>query len=96
MRFIRDNFIKHGAWLSYEVNTKERDRFVARFRYNRSRMGRFITFLIKNFEVEEYFELLEVQKLSPVKILEKKGFDPFSKRQHEELEKRKLELIKKA
>ncbi len=85
MRFERDKFIKHGEWLSYTVNSNEHDKFVARFKHTRSKMGKFITFLIKNFEVEEYFHKLEVERKSPSKILEAKGYDPLTKKQREQL-----------
>jgi hypothetical protein len=46
-------------------------RFVARFK--RGGRGPFLTFLVKNFTVEEYFAQLEAG-MAPLKILESKGY----------------------
>lgn len=53
---------------------KRRDKFVARFKYaSTSSKGPWITFMIKNFTVEEYFGRLDAGE-TPLGILESKGF----------------------
>jgi len=47
------------------------NRFVARFK--RGGRGSFLTFLCKNFTVEEYFSQLD-KGVPPLKILESKGY----------------------
>lgn len=47
-------------------------KFVARFK--RGNRASFINFLVKNFTVEEYFEMYDVQNIPPLKILETKGY----------------------
>ena len=94
--FLREHFSFHGGYLCYHADATvyesgpccdcRSSRFVARFKYNKSRKGRFLTFLIKNFTPEEYFERLEKNGESPLEILESKGFDPLSKKQRAELE----------
>jgi hypothetical protein len=46
---------------------------VARFKYVRGSKASFLTFLAKNFTVEEYFSRLEKSE-SPLEILQSKGF----------------------
>jgi len=46
-------------------------KFVARFK--RGGKATFLTFLVKNFTVEEYFDRLEAGE-TPLKILESKGY----------------------
>jgi hypothetical protein len=54
--FIKDNF--YGSeYVDYNIDGKSK--FVARFKYKRGSKGSFITFLIKNFTVEEYFGRLD-------------------------------------
>jgi hypothetical protein len=48
-------------------------KFVARFKYAKGTKASFLTFLTKNFTVEEYFSRLE-QGESPLPILQSKGF----------------------
>lgn len=69
MKFDKTNFTCDGGYLSYNGN------FVARFKYNRRDIAGFKSFLIKNFSVEEYFELAKT--MAPLTILESKGY--FSK-----------------
>jgi hypothetical protein len=64
-KFIRSEF-SGGESISYQ------GKFVARFKHQRGDKAGFISFLIKNFSVEEYFTLLET--LPPLKVLETKGF----------------------
>jgi hypothetical protein len=87
--FIRNKFNFFGGYLNYdeEGHGIVSHRFVARFKYNKGRKARFLTFLIKNFTVEEYFEMLEVQKMTPIAILETKGYDRFTPKQREQLER---------
>ena len=65
MKFIKENFTTSGEWISYNR------RFVARTRSGGQKQ--FINFLIKNFEVEEYFDMYN-NGLAPLEILHTKGF----------------------
>jgi hypothetical protein len=71
-RFDNKQFDYNGEYLFYRVPGEELKRFVARFK--RGGMVSFKKFLRDNFTVEEYFDLLENQDLSPGKILETKGY----------------------
>lgn len=64
--FVKANFVNSGGYVTYE------GKFVARFKYARAGAGSFITFLIKNFTQEEYFEA--IQHASPLPVLEAKGY----------------------
>lgn len=64
MRFDKSKFTP-GEYAMYE------GKFVARFK--RGGRGSFITFLVKNFTVEEYFVRLDAGE-SPLTILESKGY----------------------
>jgi hypothetical protein len=71
MKFERAKFVNQGGgYYSYE------GKFVARFKYGRGGAGTFITFLIKNFEVEEYFEKTSGSGIenTPLKVLQAKGY----------------------
>lgn len=57
--FIKENFESFGGYVHYRIGPDRK--FVARFKYGKGR-GRFLTFLRKNFQVEEYFELLNTVK----------------------------------
>ena len=48
-------------------------RFVARFKYSKGSKASFLTFLTKNFTVEEYFGRLEKGE-SPLEIVRSKGY----------------------
>lgn len=70
-KFARDSFDFFGGYLTYGPER----RFVARFKYNRRDKAGFISFLIKNFTVEEYFGMYgDGLNMSPVAILETKGY----------------------
>ena len=78
-KFTKENFHYHGGYRTYgyvgmrgDTYVRE-DEFVARFKYNAGDRGRFVTFLIKNFTVEEYFAAREAG-YSPLDILESRGF----------------------
>lgn len=68
-KFIKANF-KKGEYVFYPVDGE--DKFIARFKYRSGGSGAFITFLCKNFEVEEYFALLE--NSTPLEVLNAKGY----------------------
>ena len=55
-------------------------KFVARFKYmNAFRSAKhFVSFLIKHFTVEEYFQKLEVERIAPFYILEEKGYECYN------------------
>ena len=77
-QFDKANFNFHGGYLTYGTE----GRFVARFKYNASKRNKFINFLTKNFTVEEYFFLLEDKDVSPIKILNAKGYINQTKKIH--------------
>lgn len=64
MRFDKSKFTP-GEYAMYE------GKFVARFK--RGGRGSFITFLVKNFTVEEYFSRLDAGE-GPLTILESRGY----------------------
>jgi hypothetical protein len=73
MRFQKELFSFDGMSLYYD------NKFVARFKYMKSNMSGFRSFLMKNFDVDEYFARLADHcggkgKESPLEILESKGF----------------------
>ena len=63
-KFVKDKFTP-GETATYN------GKFVARFK--RGGRGSFLTFLCKNFTVEEYFSRLDGGEM-PLKILESKGY----------------------
>jgi len=67
MKFQKEKFVYSSGYLSYE------GKFVARFKYTRSAGLTFQTFLIKNFEVEEYFSRLDAGE-APLPIAQSKGY----------------------
>lgn len=67
-KFIKEQF-SGTEYVTYGEDRK----FVARFKYAKSGKGTFITFLCKNFTVEEYFSRLDGGE-SPLQILESKGY----------------------
>jgi hypothetical protein len=69
-KFLKENFTS-GQYVEYVSDGKFK--FVARFKYVPGNRGSFITFLIKNFEAEEYFDRMKAGE-SPVAILESKGY----------------------
>jgi hypothetical protein len=71
-KFNREQFDIDGAWVSYDLNNGKND-FIARFKYNKSLQGRFVTFLKNNFTVSEYFNLRETG-MSPIAVLRTKDF----------------------
>ena len=68
-KFVKENFNYHGGYLTYG---EKRD-FIARFKYQKSDKVGFQSFLIKNFEVEEYLGRLAAGE-TPVGVLESKGY----------------------
>jgi len=66
-KFIREKFQKSGEYLKYD------GKFIARFKHKPGAAGTFQTSLMKNFEVEEYFYLMD-KKLPPLTILESRGY----------------------
>ena len=66
-RFVRNDFSYHGTYLTYCGH------FIARFKYQPRTRGRFTTFLIKNFTVEEYLGFLDMGE-TPLGALRLKGY----------------------
>jgi hypothetical protein len=71
-KFVKGMFQINGDFITYcdGTNTKK---VVARFKYAKSSQASFISFLIKNFTVEEYFTRLKTE-YSPLAILQSKGY----------------------
>jgi len=65
-KFIKTEF-SGSEYINYQ------GKFVARFKYQKASKGSFLTFLAKNFTVEEYFGRLEAGE-APLKIVESKGY----------------------
>jgi hypothetical protein len=65
--FEKSKFEYGGGYLSYE------GQFVARFKYKPSNRAGFVSFLMKNFTVEEFFGRRADDK-SPMSILQSKGY----------------------
>ena len=65
--FVKDMFNTSGEYITYGADHK----FVARFKYQKNAKGSFVTFLIKNFTVEEYFGQLDA-KHAPLEIVKTK------------------------
>lgn len=76
-KFTKDQFINDAGYVSYCMDPMpcawDRRKFVARFKYARGGAASFITFLIKNFTVEEYFDRMEAGE-TPLAIAESKGY----------------------
>jgi len=75
--FTKDTLLNAGGYIMYAPlghMTPHTDRkFVARFKDGRSGAASFVTFLIKNFTVEEYFAQIDAG-VPPLKILEIRGY----------------------
>ena len=88
-KFVRENFSYHGGYLTYNgehgsskyysepchpsrlglpIHT-----FIARFKYGKKNWRVWVTFLIKNFTIEEYVTMSTAT--SPVEAMEAKGWD---------------------
>ena len=71
-KFIKGNF--YGTeYVDYTNPVDGTTKFVARFKYAKGSKNTFLTFLTKNFTVEEYFGCLEKSE-SPLEILQSKGY----------------------
>jgi hypothetical protein len=70
-KFIKDSF--YGTEYVNYIMPGGTVKFVARFKYAKGTKASFLTFLTKNFTVEEYFGRLEKGE-SPLPILQSKGF----------------------
>jgi hypothetical protein len=79
-KFIKGNF--YGTeYVDYTNPVDGTTKFVARFKYCRGTKASFLTFLTKNFTVEEYFSRLEKGE-APLEIVGSKGFiQPHIKKQ---------------
>lgn len=70
-KFIKERFVG-SEYVNY-VTPEGTSKFIARFKYVRSNKSSFLTFLTKNFTVEEYFGRIDKGE-SPLTILQSKGF----------------------
>jgi hypothetical protein len=74
--FTKENLVRSGHYVHYSPsgNSYSPDAvFVARFKHARGSVGPFMTFLRKNFTVEEYFARRDAGE-SPLPIVKSKGF----------------------
>ena len=75
--FTKETILDSSGWLTYApqgVGTHWKEcKFIANFAKRGGGKASFITFLIKNFTVEEYFAGIEAGK-APLKIVEEKGY----------------------
>lgn len=72
--FTKQNLFKSNGHVYYVDPVTHQTRFVARFKYAAgSSAGPFMTFLRRNFTVEEYFARMDAGE-SPLPIVESKGF----------------------
>jgi len=76
--FKKELFDYSAGWLTYRKDIKTRPEFVARFKYNKSDKPSFVRFLIKNFTVEEYFDLTNKKGWAPLQVLFMRGYVPPS------------------
>lgn len=67
----KEDFDFSGGYLTYRYDHTKHPAFVARFKYGG--MGRFKSFLVKNFYPDEYFAMLRMG-LAPYEILESRGW----------------------
>jgi hypothetical protein len=73
MRFKKDQFNYSGGYLDYTDDNGTK-RFVARFKYAQTTSrGPWVTFMIKNFTVEEYFSGI-ADGYTPLKVMEARGY----------------------
>ena len=70
-KFTKDSF-SGTEYVNYTMPNGT-SKFVARFKYVRGNRSGFLTFLAKNFTVEEYFARLDGGE-SPLPILQSKGY----------------------
>lgn len=80
--FVKSQF--YGSeYVDYNIGNTSK--FVARFKYARGSKASFISFLIKNFTVEEYFGRLAAGE-QPLTVLNSKGYiQPHIKKRLKEL-----------
>ena len=82
-KFNKDGF--SGAEYVNYTFPNGTSKFVARFKYARGGKASFLTFLTKNFSIEEYFARLDGGE-SPLPILQSKGYmQPHIKKHLKEL-----------
>lgn len=89
MGYGSDRFVMYGP----------NRRFVGRFKYMRpgANSKSFVKFLIANFTVEEYFDMLEVKGMAPAEILRTKGYvSPNEKSAQEARERMEAEKLRAA
>lgn len=74
-KFDRSKFNYFGGYLTYNIGTEAKpdEKFIARFRYRGGGKASFLSFLIKNFTVEEYLTRA-AGKEAPLEILNAKGY----------------------
>ena len=71
--------VECGGYVTYRENDENgkaiwgKDKFIARFKYQKREIGPFVTFLRKNFTPGEYFARMEAGE-SPAAILESYGY----------------------
>ena len=66
-QFVKEQFSIDREYVHYD------GKFVARFKHKPGSKASFVTFLIKNFSVEEYFAAM-ASGLAPLQIVNDKGY----------------------
>lgn len=79
MNFERQSFTYFGGYLHYQMQDGTRQ-FIARFKHDPKDRPTFVTFLIKNFSIEEYVERLVNRNEAPLNILASKGYKSHNQR----------------
>jgi hypothetical protein len=76
-KFTKENLIGCNGYVFFHKDGREtayvNREFVARFKYVKRNMGPFMTFLRKNFTVEEYFDRYDAGE-TPLAIVKSKGY----------------------
>ena len=76
-KFTKENLIGSNGYVFFHKDGREtayvNREFVARFKYVKRNMGPFMTFLRKNFTVEEYFDRYDAGE-TPLDIVKSKGY----------------------
>jgi len=72
-RFTKENLVKQsGGYVSF-YPPQGKPIFIARFKYLKRNIGPFMTFLRKNFTIEEYMQRMDAGE-TPLDIVKSKGY----------------------
>lgn len=88
-RFTKEMLRFDGMYLTCDLGGQDHNLFVARFKYQpRTSAKAFIKFLVANFTTEEYF-YLRFKGMTPIQILETKGYKSPQRKLYEKQKKQK-------